>query len=85
MGFRLHEAGANEIFVCASHGLFTEHAMEVMDTSKLSKIIVTDSLPLPPNPSSKIIQLSLAPLLSDIILTEHFRTVTVEEDEFQEE
>ena len=82
---RLNAAGAGDIIVCASHGLFTEHAMEIIDSSKVTKIVVTDSLPLPKNSSKKIVQLPLAPFLADMILTEHFRTVRVEEDKFEDD
>jgi ribose-phosphate pyrophosphokinase len=82
---RMSEAGARDIIVCASHGLFSEKAMEVIEASKVSKILVTDSLPLPKHPSSKIVQVPLAPFLADMILTEHFRSVRTEDDTFEDE
>jgi ribose-phosphate pyrophosphokinase len=85
LSHNLHDAGANQIIVCASHGLFTENAMENIDSSKITNIIVTDSLPLPKNASSKILQISLAPFLGDMILTEHFRSVALMEDTFANE
>ena len=82
---RLHHAGAKNIYVCASHGLFSENAMEFIDNSHVTKIFVTDSLVLPKNASKKIEQISLAPFLADMILTEHFRTISLEEEAFEEE
>lgn len=82
---RLHDAGARDIYICASHGLFTEHAMETIDNSPVKKVIVSDSLPLPQGSSNKIEQVSLAKYLGHVILTEHFRTIISEEEIFEDE
>jgi ribose-phosphate pyrophosphokinase len=69
---RLVRAGAKRIYVCASHGLFSKNSMQLIDLSMVEKVIVTDSLPLPKDTpaSPKIVQLSVAPLLSKVIETE---------------
>ena len=40
----LHEAGASDIYVCATHGIFTEMSKELIMEPKLKKIIVTDTI-----------------------------------------
>ena len=72
---RLVRAGAAKINVCASHGVFSQNSMELIDLSMVDRVVVTDSLPLPKNVkvSKKIVQLSVAPLLSRVIETELFQ------------
>ncbi len=68
---RLHDAGAKKIILCAAHGLFTENAVEIINRCPVTKIIVSDSLPLPKSPCPKLEQVSIASYLADVILTEH--------------
>ncbi len=85
---RLHLQGARNIYVCASHGLFTENSMKLIDNCPVTKILVTNSLPLPKNASSKVIHLSIAHLLADVIVAEHLRKLNIDMDEeftFEEE
>ena len=74
---RLQRAGARNIYVAASHGLFSEHSMELIDKGPVKKVLVTNSLPIPKGPavSKKVAQLSMAPMLANVILAEHFRSV----------
>ena len=60
--------------------------MEIIRLSPVEKVIVTDSLPLPENSSSKIHQVSMATTLANIIETEHYaaRTTRVEDEEIYE-
>ena len=41
----LKQKGANEIYACATHGIFNNNAKEKLATSPLSKVIITDSIP----------------------------------------
>ena len=41
----LREKGALEIWACATHGLFSNDAIERLNTSCFDKVIVTDSIP----------------------------------------
>ena len=41
----LKERGANQIYACATHGIFNSNAKENLTNSPLDKIIVTDSIP----------------------------------------
>lgn len=72
---RLEAAGARNIYACASHGLFTDDAMEMIEKSSVKKVVVTNTLPAHEKSSSKVVQVSVAPMLAHVILAEHFRTV----------
>lgn len=74
LSHRLHLDGAKNIYLCASHGLFAEKTVVNIDKSEVKKIVVTNSLPRPVGKfhSTKVHQVSIAPLLSKIILSEHF-------------
>lgn len=71
---RLVKEGARRVFIAAPHGLFSKHSMDLIDLSPVHKVVVTDSVPLPNKvgrpPSSKIVQISVAPLLANIIASE---------------
>ena len=84
---RLVRAGATKINVCASHGVFSRNSMELIDLSMVDRVVVTDSLPLPKNAkvSKKIVQLSVAPLLSRVIETELAQHSNQEAAKHQEE
>jgi len=77
--------GASSVYVAASHGLFTEHAHDLIRDTPVQKVVVTNSLPLPKNASSKIVQVSVAPLLARLILMEHFRSRRDEDHYFIDE
>lgn len=84
LSMKLKQAGAQNIYICASHGLFTENAFRYIDNSPITKVFVTNSLPLPKNHSAKVEQISVAKFLADVILTEHFRS-TVLDDVFEDD
>ena len=77
---RVKALGARNIYICASHGLFTGESLDKINHSDISKVIVTDSLPMPTENNQKIVQLSVSPLLAKIIFAEHFRRVLVSEN-----
>lgn len=72
---KLDIAGARNVYVCASHGLFTESSMELIENSPVKKVIVTNTLPMPKVATSKVVQVSIAPMLAHVILAEHFRSL----------
>ncbi len=77
----MKKAGANNVYVCASHGVFSGDSMSRISSSDIDKVVVSNSLTLPANSSNKVVQVSLAPIIADIILTEHFRsTIEVTDD-----
>ncbi|GAB5035998.1 ribose-phosphate pyrophosphokinase [Nannochloropsis oceanica] len=68
-------SGANNIFIFASHGLFTEDALrKIEECQEISKVVTTNTIPLPEWYSGKkVTQLSIAPLLAKRIEADHFR------------
>ncbi len=64
--------GASEIYSCATHGVFSNHALEQIADSPLKEVIVTDTIPLPADqPADKITTLSVAPLFGEAIRRIH--------------
>ena len=72
---RLVKEGARRVYLCASHGLFSSSSMELIDLSPVEQVVVTDSIRLPPNASEKIAQVSVAPLLTQVIKSEASRNL----------
>jgi ribose-phosphate pyrophosphokinase len=65
--------GAREIYACATHAVLCGPAIERLRGAPVKQVILTDSIPLPPNkqlPHIKV--LSVAPLLADAIKRIHF-------------
>jgi ribose-phosphate pyrophosphokinase len=64
----LHEAGAAEVIVAATHAVLSDPATEKLKNSRISDVVVTNTLPLPPEKRlDKITVLSIAPLLARAI------------------
>lgn len=65
------QRGAKEIFLAASHGLFTANADEILSAAPIEQIVVTDSVPQAILPSTalreKLVILPLASLLAQAI------------------
>jgi ribose-phosphate pyrophosphokinase len=68
----VREAGAKEIFVAASHGIFCDQAIEKIENSPISTVVVTDSIPSSVHDQcDKIKVLSIASLLAEAIKRIH--------------
>ena len=68
----LEAAGTNGIFSCATHGIFSGAALERIAESPLTEIVVTDTVPLPPEANDpRITVLSVAPLFGEAIKRIH--------------
>ncbi|MDW8206994.1 MAG: ribose-phosphate pyrophosphokinase [Chloroherpetonaceae bacterium] len=68
----LMERGAASVHACCTHPVLSGKAVERLNCSPLRSIIVTDTIPLPPEKQiPKIKVLSVAPLLADAILRIH--------------
>eukprot|EP01035_Chromulina_nebulosa_P018195 gene18195-23856_t len=80
---KLKLLGAKNIYVVASHGLFTENSMSLIDLSPVNQVVVTNTLPLPKEISSKVEQVSIAQMVAHVILAEHFRSVSNIEDKYE--
>jgi ribose-phosphate pyrophosphokinase len=72
----LVENGAARIFACAVHGVLSGPAIKRIDASPIEKLIVTNTIPQPPDrlASSKVVTLSVARLLGQAIRSIHEET-----------
>ena len=65
----LMEAGATEVYACATHGLFPGHSFEKIAASSLVEVTVTDTVPIDKlNQPDKINVLTVSKLLAETIL-----------------
>src|SRR5262249_38864751 len=65
--------GVRDLYACATHAVLCGPAIERLRDAPISQIVVTDSIPVPPNkflPNFKV--LSVAPLLADAIKRIHY-------------
>jgi ribose-phosphate pyrophosphokinase len=68
----IKEAGAREVLASCSHGVLSGNAVERIAMSSLSKLLITDSIPLAPEKRiDKIVQLSIADLMAKAIKNIH--------------
>ncbi|HEY8472128.1 MAG TPA: ribose-phosphate diphosphokinase [Natronosporangium sp.] len=64
----LYESGATDVVVAATHAVLSDPATERIKNSRISELVVTNTLPLPPEKQlDKITVLSIAPLLARAI------------------
>ncbi len=64
----LKENGATGVVVAATHAVFSDPAVELLQSSSIDKVVVTDTLPLPEEKHfDKLEILSIAPLLARAI------------------
>ncbi len=75
----LVEAGAKEVFACATHGIFSDPAKERMDEAPIKEVIVSNTVPIPPErKSDKVTVLSIASIIANTI-TSVFKDESVSE------
>jgi ribose-phosphate pyrophosphokinase len=68
----LLEHGAQEVYVCCTHPVLSGPALERLSSSPIKEIVVTNTIPLPPEKQlEKIRVLSVAPLIGDAIIRIH--------------
>jgi ribose-phosphate pyrophosphokinase len=64
----LTERGAREVYAAATHALLSGQAVDRLKNSVISKVVVTDTLPLPPEKQiDKIEVVSVAGIIADAI------------------
>ncbi len=64
----LTRRGARRVWAAATHAIFAGDAVRKLERAPLERVIVTDSLPLPPSSRFEgLVVLSVAPLLADAI------------------
>ncbi len=65
----LEKLGAKEVYACCTHAVLSHPAVERINNSNIKELIVTNTIPLPPEKQSpKIKVLSVAPLLGEAII-----------------
>jgi ribose-phosphate pyrophosphokinase len=64
--------GARKVYACATHAVLCGPAIDRLRDAPIDQLVVTDSIPLPPNKQlPKIMVASVAPLLADAIKRIH--------------
>jgi ribose-phosphate pyrophosphokinase len=64
----LRKNGATDVIVAATHAVFSHPAVELLSSEHLHRVIVTDTLPLPPEKRFERLEvLSIAPLIARAI------------------
>jgi ribose-phosphate pyrophosphokinase len=64
----LIDRGAREVWAMATHGVLSGAAVERLDKAPISRVVLTNTLPLPPEKHlAKIEVLSIAPLIADAL------------------
>ncbi|MEK0312226.1 ribose-phosphate diphosphokinase [Cohnella sp. 56] len=68
----LKERGSEDVYVCATHPLFSGSALQKLDHPSIREVVVTDSILLPNDRSDRFKVLSVAPMLAEAtrIITE---------------
>ncbi|REE66402.1 ribose-phosphate pyrophosphokinase [Paenibacillus taihuensis] len=61
----LKERGAEDVYVCATHPLFSGPALQRLDHPNIKEVVVTDSIALPEDHSDRFTVLSVAPILAE--------------------
>ena len=65
----LEKRGAKRIFASCSHAILSDPAVQRINESPIEKLVITNTIPLPPEKKSdKIVTLSLADALGDVIM-----------------
>jgi ribose-phosphate pyrophosphokinase len=65
--------GAREVYVCATHGVLCGQAIERLRSAPIKEIVITDSIPLPPEKQlANVRVLSVSRLLAEAIKNIHF-------------
>ena len=63
--------GAEKVYVCAAHGILSGPAIQRLEEAPVEEVIITNSIPLDREVSSKFTQLSIAPILGEAISRIH--------------
>ncbi len=64
----LEQAGASEIYACCTHAVFSGDALEQIEKSIIKKVIVTNTLPVKTQYSSKIDIVDVTSLFAEVVL-----------------
>ena len=62
------EHGAKEVYAAATHGIFAGNAIERIKNSELKELVMTNTVPLPPEKQNeKIVVVSMSELFGEAI------------------
>ncbi len=65
---KLKDAGATEVYVVATHGVFSGNAKQILEESVFTKVIVTDSILMEEDKKfTKLVQVTTADLIAEAI------------------
>jgi ribose-phosphate pyrophosphokinase len=68
----LAREGVTEMYACATHAVLSDPAVDRIAQSALRQVVVTDSIPIPPEKrGGKIKVITLAPLIAEAIVRIH--------------
>lgn len=68
----LKKEGANDIYACVTHSVFSDPAVERLSAAPVKEVVVTNTIALPPEKKfDKLTVLSVAPLLAEVIRRIH--------------
>jgi ribose-phosphate pyrophosphokinase len=68
----LRRQGAKQVIAAATHAVFTGNGPQNMQESSLQRVVVTDTLPIPPEKQfDKLVTISVAPLFAEAIKAIH--------------
>lgn len=71
----LHDAGAKKVYAVASHGLFSDNALEILENARIESVCVTDSIYTPSEKlSAKIDVITCSELMGEAIKRIHENT-----------
>ncbi|CAM9335118.1 unnamed protein product [Chrysoparadoxa australica] len=83
---RLKALGAQDVYIYSSHGLFNDDAIEQIEKSPIKLVVVSNTVPLPPNcTSTKINSVSIGHRLAKLIYAEHVRSADIFKAEMEVE
>ena len=63
----LKKRGAEDAFICATHGLFSDNAVDKLNHPNIQELVITDTIALSRPRPDKFIVLEMAPLLGTAI------------------
>ncbi len=69
----LEERGAAAVHVAATHGVFAGEALAMIERSRIDRVFVTDTIPIPNDGAQLVEVVSVAPLLAEAIMRTHKR------------
>lgn len=67
----LKERGAGDIYVACTHPVLSGGAYERLEAAPIKELVVTNTIPIPPDKRANIRVLSIAPLLAEAMLRIH--------------